>query len=240
MVTNLLGSTMAMRRISTVPLQQDNYEQIVTRMNQDAVLRVLEGNSEEAKVLLSDCLNHATSWVARAAPGQNPSVCIIEVPLVGALGPEDDWHGYTGRFFQLYRYVFHASIADDTKVPWDAPTAVLFCATATYNLAIVYHHDGMIEGDTSALGQARSLYSNSLRFLSRELESGDSNANLLAMALYNNLGHLLSFLDDRSGVLQCRMELQNRLDRANVNDATATFFRHSLSTRPTTGDGAAA
>ena len=112
---------------------------------------------------------------------------------------------------------------------WCAETACLFCAAAGYNLATIYHHQGIIEGDVPALSRARSFYCVSLDLLTEELEH-NLEATSLTLALYNNLGHLHSFLDDHEGVTQCRQDLERKLSTHghHVDVAAASFFQQSL------------
>lgn len=217
-------------------------EQAEIDMNQDAIHRIFEGNADAAKQLLVDCIERAKRYIGSALPHHPVAPCaslyLESVPLLGSLGPEDTWYGYNTRSFLLYRHLFGANFIQ-AHAQWSAETASLFCAAASYNLAMIYHHQGITEGEVPALSRARSFYCVSLDLLTGDDSQSDHNSIfdytnyqtvVLTLALYNNLGHLHSFLDDHEGVVQCRQDLEQKLASHSrvVDDETVSFFQSSL------------
>ena len=203
-------------------------------LHQDAIHRIFEGNVDAAKQLLVDCIERAKRHLVTQHPSEVATLqplYLDTIPLVGALGPDDGWRGYETRSFILYRQLLGPSFLG-AHAQWSAEAASLFCAAAGYNLAMIYHHQGVTEGDVPAMSRARSFYCVGLDLLTSEGLEHNLEAILLALALYNNLGHLHSFLNDLEGVSQCRQDLEQRLStipQGHTMDVdTISFFQQSL------------
>ena len=205
-------------------------EQTEIDLHQDAIHRIFEGNVDLAKQLLVDCIERAKRYmgIAPSAASTFQSMHLDVIPLVGALGPDDGWQGYDTQSFLLFRNLFGPSFAS-VQATWTAPEACLFCAAASYNLGMIYHHQGVTDGDLPALSRARSFYCVSLDLLTEGLEN-NMEATVLTLALYNNLGHLHSFWADHEGVMQCRQDLEQKIvtHGHHIDGDAASFFQQSL------------
>ena len=205
-------------------------EETVAQLNQDALYLICEGNEEQAKQMLNDCLQQAKVHSENVSnrPGCAPApIPLSTVPLVGALGPEDDWEGYEGGYFKLYRFLF--TLPTTGTCPWDAHSFNAFCAVVSYNLAMIYHHEGIVEGEFASLASAHSLYTFCGNMLVATRHSSVRGLVELGLALTNNMGHLCSYLGDGELLIKCRRELEVKLLGAQPDQGTAAFFRHSLS-----------
>ena len=95
-------------------------------------------------------------------------------------------------------------------------------------MTIDYHHQGLMNGDLPLLSQALYFYHLGLEFLCTAKDAVVSGTHTLRMALYNNCGHVCSFLGDGQGVLKCREGLHAELEKATSECGTGTFFQQSL------------
>ena len=199
-------------------------------MNQDALLLIFEGYDQRAKETLHECLDKAVQRAKGSAfPGSSRSSLSVScIPLIGSLGPEDDWQGYGGQYFQLYRYLFNLT---ETGVHlWDSVTYFSFAGMVGYNVAMIYHHEGLLQDDLSSLLTARVWYEYSINMLARGRDTSDQGTILLRLSLYNNLGHVCSLLGDGPGVRRCRKDMQTNLLGAHpVDAATLGIFHRGLS-----------
>ena len=205
----------------------------VIDMNQQAIQFIFEGREESAKNLLVDCVEQAQRHLDEYKKGTSranahASLGIDSIALMGALGPEDDWHGYNTRRFCFYRFLFHVhAVAGDALNETDS---IFLCATATYNLAMIHHHCGIVDDDLMAISRARSFYCVSLDLLTQDVVLANPESILLQIALYNNLGHLHSFEDDDDDAIQCQTDMRRIFSRnVELDPTTKAFFLHSLS-----------
>lgn len=204
-------------------------EENVAQMNQEALNFMCEGNEVQAKQIFHQCLDQVQQRKNASMPGSSRSVIFPSpIPLMGALGPEDEWTAYqtAGQGFELYRHVF--AISSIGAHIWDASTFSLFAAMVSYNLAIMYHHEGLVEGEMSALASARTLYYTSMNAFNNSRVGNDIGIAKLGLALYNNLGFLHAQVNDQQGMAHCRQLITTALSRhTNFDPETESFFRHS-------------
>ena len=212
-------------------------EECLAQMNQDALDLLFEGREMYAKDMLHQCLalsqqqqqKNASSFQGSSRSSISPTT----IPLMGALGGyEDEWSGFQGRYFALYRQIF--TINSIGPHIWDSATHALFRDMVCYNLATVYHHEAITEeGEVVSLGMARVLYYASMdAYTKSRVMATDTGYILFGLALYNNLGYFHAQIGDQEGVIQCRGLLQAALLRYptdNVLDSdTEAFFRRSI------------
>eukprot|EP00977_Amphora_coffeiformis_P027503 scaffold34616_cov275-Amphora_coffeaeformis.AAC.1 len=232
-------------------------------MNHGAVQWIFEGYAEEVKELLVDCISDAkeeqhhllsrrpaptsaattTTTSAVFSQPSTKSECTVEmVPLVGALGPEDEWQGYKTSFFRFYRKacLIHFKWGDDNDDEVYVTAISILMAVASYNLALIYHHQGIVEYDAYALSRARVFYFVSLNALKdindtnvKSDQGTEDQVTVLEIAIYNNLGQLNSYVNDSQAVVQCWQDLQKKLMRIRrIEPEMAEFILYSLGLSP--------
>ena len=207
------------------------HSQKLAQMNQHALLMICEGHHQFAKCVLHECLDKAVQRANGSAcdfPGSlRSSLSVSYIPLVGSLGHDDDWRGYVGQYFEFHRFLFDLT---ETGVRlWDSVTYLTFSGIVGYNVAMIYHHEGLIEKDLFSLLAARTWYEYSVNMSLRGRDTSDQGTMMFRLSLYNNLGHLCSVLGDGAGVRQCRSELETELRSAHqIEEIMLGFFRHSL------------
>lgn len=225
---------------------------------------LFEGHLDRAKHLLVQCLRHIHNRLVQYEQVQenhqpvmipssstcHPLFTLRPTPLDFVLAPHD-WpfvsHPAAGGF-SIFRAVFAIHQVDDdegdeqeAQVPHAQSVSSLrvMAAVAAFNLGVMYHEIGMVEGSLPDLTTARTLYQmavgiwNKVREESNDIASSLPDASLLEMALYNNMGHACAFLMDSEGCAVCYEYLQNRapvvLPRlANVTDDVHAFLQASL------------
>ena len=208
----------------------------VANSNQYAILLCCEGDEAEAERVLHQCLFSARQFnpdsgapvVGPASP--RSAVAIGPVPLVGALGPEDEWNGYQGRHFSLYRTAFVVtSIREDEKAGDDNDVALdMLHATVCYNLAILYHHRALVLGKLAIREKARLMYTFAEGHLARAVASTCREVALLELAIQNNLGHLLDLIGDSEGAMLCWNKMRNVLKEEKYPVEPGSFFRENM------------
>lgn len=203
-------------------------EASVAQQNQEALTLMCEGHEVQAKQIFHACLNQAQQRKQSEFPGSSrSSISPRPVPLMGALGPEDDWNGYQGQYFQFYRNVF--TVNNIGAHIWDSATYSLFCAMVSYNLAIMYHHEGIVEGEITAMGMARTLYYTAMESFTNCRVGNDAGILLLGLALYNNLGFFNARVGDTEGMQQCRQLMETALaGNPSLDQESEAFFRSSM------------
>uniref|UniRef100_A0A7S3KV70 KIF-binding protein n=1 Tax=Amphora coffeiformis TaxID=265554 RepID=A0A7S3KV70_9STRA len=199
-------------------------------MNEEAIHLLYEGDAEEAISTLLSCLEGAREPFFQNSSSEERtglSAHLEAIPLGGVLGSEDSIDDYEIEYFGFYRYAF---TADKSRVvlSWGNQGWFCFRAAVAFNLALIYHHQGLVNADLPVLSQAVSMYHLGLDFVELAKDLDDSGINNLRLALYNNLGHVYSFLGDGEGVKNCREGLQTELQKTRPDCSTGAFFRRSL------------
>ena len=112
--------------------------------------------------------------------------------------------------------------------PWNMGTWLLFYGIVVYNLGLVLHELGLVEGRTNLLTKARVLYQTGLALAKRMCHSDPEHSDLpsqwLACALHNNLGHLAAFWGDAGRYVMAKRGLQSHCR----DSCLPSFFRQSL------------
>ena len=213
-------------------------------VNEDAVHALYEGHVEDAIDMLYESL--ATSMgTLNPLVGEHDTSAALPLealPLTAAFGPDDGWEGYDTEHFRLYRFIF--TVRDDEEDEEDGGinyemNARLY-ALLTYNLALLYHHQGLMSADLPTLSQASSLYNLCLEMIGTQQQQhqhqhpqqpdyiAEQADHTLELAIYNNLGHCCSFMGDLLGVVQCQEALRNMLMDADPH-TLAFVEQHSPS-----------
>lgn len=248
------ATTVVSSEASATRTPKQAIEQVLSEMNLDALYLVCEGEHDAAANLLLDCLakarrrdmemavshpyyysRHGTVDATSSATTTN--TIIDTIPLMGAMGPNEDWTGYAANHFVFYRNLFATELPDNYAA-WDRETLLSFIIMVMYNLAVIKHELGLVEENMEVLMCARTLYKFALDLVGQAVVSANNvsgcaiDMNVLAVAIYNNLGHLFSFIgDDQQGILQCRMGLETHIPviTATLNTGCLSLFHESLS-----------
>eukprot|EP00977_Amphora_coffeiformis_P004469 scaffold964_cov170-Amphora_coffeaeformis.AAC.1 len=106
---------------------------------------------------------------------------------------------------------------------WDLPT---LGAVFLYNLGMICHEVAVIQADLTALAQAQTLYRSALSLLLSSSSSPSYSPEQpqvwsvdqvrILLALYTNLGHAATFLQDRVTLAACYNGLHKLLGEASV------------------------
>ena len=205
----------------------------IIQMNDEGLNMLHEGYIDAAETMLFNCLHEARELM----PLVGELHCIAEAvqslesrPLGRALGPDDSWHGYQADHFVMCRFTFTFNSSNREWIEFGPSLPILFRAVVTYNLGLIYHHQGLLNSDVPLLSQAGDLYSWGIDLL--RIYRGPAQGketSLLDLALYNNLGHLYSILGDIEGMARCKEMLQYALTLPQPSQTTTAVFESSLS-----------
>lgn len=196
------------------------------QVNEEAIHSLYLGDVDEACSMLYECLVGTRERLSISTV-ENASLCLETLPLSAAFGPEDGWKGYDTEHFRLYQFAFTVE-----EVPF---LNERLYAVLTYNLALLYHHQGLISGNVPMLSSAATLYRLCLDLINTRLQKGvgidedqdsedEHGDKQLELATYNNLGHLHSFMGDMQGVVVCRQALLNILSSRRYPYSTTIAF----------------
>ena len=89
-------------------------------------------------------------------------------------------------------------------------------ALILYNMGVIQHESGIVNGNLSSIGRAQMLYRAALSMIlstqPHNIPDSSPGIALLTMALYTNLGHAADALQDAIAVEACRQGIEEVLD----------------------------
>ena len=177
------------------------------------LLAVAGENQEQLQISDALHLQHSRIYGKQAM--------LAEVSLKHVLGDDDTPMECPTASFGFYHYAFGAEIC-----PNNHNDLQVFSAMVAYNIAVMQHGFGVLEGSVPKLHRARQFYELTLKILEHSTASA-----ILELSTYNNLGHLCSFFQDTLGMQLNRNALSKCLSSApgGLDSEALAFFRSSLS-----------
>lgn len=210
-----------------------NEETKLSNLNSEAIRLLCEGYCEEARRLLGSCLRGINLQLGCAVSyneDHHEPPALFTIDMEGVLDVCD-----TQRYaaplncFTLFKFAF--AVDDDASCQtWNESMLMSLLALMSYNLAMMHHDQGFVHANLSDLAKARRLYEFALLVLSKANSVGKPTMDtaLLEAALYNDLGHVHSFLGDVPGVIFCRESLKNLMRNVLLDPEDNRFFQANL------------
>lgn len=228
-------------------------------MNLDALNLLWEGQAGSAVALFQEAIRLILSNQADGTANNRTAhncprsvqvpVSLSALELLGGVLGEDSDEPVEHDSFSFYRHLFSIEYANDDNgqdqvsaqnMPfvlqdWDLPS---LGALFLYNLGVVHLETGVNQRNFSALSQAVTLFRSALSLLLSSPPEGALSVEKvhLLMALYTNLGHAASFLNDGITLQVCYNGLDGFLRQVSawlplgISDMPewADFFRQSI------------
>ena len=201
----------------------------LTEVNAQAFDKLCEGFHDEATQTMKQVLVIALQGMAAQntmidAPATVPlRPFLVDIPLMDAILPQDFVTDHPA-CFPLYASAFGAE--NDTLPDFRSLVAVVM-----YNLALIHHQLGLLEGHLPRLLRAQVMYQRVLDYMTaaaRPTHHHDDRhaVKLLLVAAVNNMGHIASFLGDKQGVQDCVYAMRAHL--AGCPPEALPWFRASV------------
>lgn len=195
----------------------------VRRLNNSAATSLVEGDLDTALGLMHLCLQDMRMDLARVAGtalelnAGRSALDPLTAPLHQGLCRNDLCVSPNNAFHVFMK----AFILPETEADFDAVAVVLM-----YNFGLGLQRKGIISGDLQSLGKAQKIYMMATNLLEIMEERGRNSTQVVAMGLWNNVGHLHSHFLDFEGVNESRERIRHYLSRANDLSAEDLLFFH--------------
>ena len=208
------------------------------QMHTKALSFLWEGSEDDAVETLLRCLVYARNLFDQISPsssesGDRSSLSATEISVAEVISAEEDYNktASSNNCFSLYRFVYMIEMEEECSC--DRLTLRKISSFVSFNLAMIYHEMGLINGDLSCLAKARSLYIMSLGLIQQNRVDSQGCATqgecVSEVVLHNNLGHLYSFFGDSNGIESSREKLEASLVASrSLDEKVSEFFYNSL------------